>query len=68
MEMSISRSRAVLKWVYSTDCKHMDSQHGMYLFSAQLWAVGSYCGSYIGGTPKNAPLRCNKLSALPLGA
>ena len=27
--------------------------------------VGSYCGSYIGGTPKNAPLRCNKLTALP---
>ena len=26
--------------------------------------VGSYCGSYIGGTPKNAPLRCNKLTAL----
>jgi hypothetical protein len=27
--------------------------------------VGSYCGSYIGGTPKHSPLRCNKPTALP---
>jgi len=29
--------------------------------------VGSYRGSYIGGTPKYTPFRCNKLTALPLG-
>jgi hypothetical protein len=44
MEMSISRSRAVLKWAYFADCKHMDSQHDIYLFSAQLLGGGVFCG------------------------
>jgi hypothetical protein len=33
----------------------------------QLMGGGEILRSYIGGTPKNAPLRCNKLTTLPLG-
>lgn len=45
--------------------KHIAIKHGIYLFSAQLMGGGEILRSYIGGTPKNAPLRCIKLTALP---
>jgi len=57
MEMSISLSHGVLKWVYFADCKHMDNQHDIYLFTAQLMGGGVLLWlSYIGGTPLHLPL------------
>ena len=46
--------------------KHMDNQLDIYLFFAQLMGGGVLLWlSYIGGTPKHSPIRCNKLTALP---
>ena len=48
--------------------KHIDNQLGIYLFYAQLMGGGVILWlSYIGGTPNNSPIRCNILTALPLG-
>jgi len=39
---------------------------GIYLLSAQLMGGGDLLWlSYIGGTPKHSPFRCNKHTALP---
>ena len=46
--------------------KHMAIKLGIYLLSAQLMGGGDLLWlSYIGGTPKHSPFRCNKLTALP---
>jgi len=46
--------------------KHMAIKLGIYLLSAQLMGGGDLLWlSYIGGTPKHSPFRCNKHTALP---
>jgi hypothetical protein len=49
---------------------HIPQAHGNktrnIFFSAQLMGGGVFMWfSYIGGTPKLSPIRCNKLTALP---
>ena len=48
--------------------KHMENKHFIYLFLHNLWVVGSYCGFLIlAERLNNSPIRCNKLTTLPLG-
>jgi len=57
------RNGAEMERIYR---KHMKNKLDIYLFSALLMGGGVLLWlSYIGGTPKHSPFRCNKLTALP---